>query len=495
MFNFFIPLKFISKEVLILGVLLFIYFVFKKNYNINFYTLFITCFFLIFITHEQGISYDSQLYHLQTIQLNYNYKTIFGIGNLQPHYGMNSSWHSLVSLFNYDFLNTRFIYLVNISLFCFFINEIFKKDFFSKKRISDFFLILSIFYIISYSYFHPYGNGTILNSLGSPEVDTVAMVFFILCVYLFLLFMENKEINHLYLFFSLIFLVITIKISYVGVFLFFIYTVYKNIKNFFLNRIIFFLSFSSFIWFLKSIFLTGCFIFPIKYSCFQTTWSMNSKEVETYGNIIQSFARDTPLRLKFTDFEFMLNSTQWIIPWFKEYFVQTEFLFISFLIILINLLILILIYGLKFFSTNINIQKYHFITLLILLLNLIVWFRAPEIRFGYGSIISLVAISSSMVLLDVKLKFINKIFLYTIFILLIIPITIKNKENFKNITNQSFVRDFNYSTFKVIYTAGNYKVYTPTKNNFCNAFEGLCTYQGYKVDIINKDNHLFMKRN
>ncbi len=495
LFNFFIPLKFISPVILILGCVLFIYYLYKKIYKLNFFTLLIICFLLIFITHEQGIAYDSGLYHLQTIELNSNYKTILGIGNLQPHYGMNSSWHSFLSLINYKFLDLNLMYLGNISLFIFFINEIFKKDFFLNKRISDIFLILSILYIISYSYFHPYGNGTILNGLSSPEADTVSMVFFILTVYLFCLTMEDKAINNFYLFLMLIFLVITIKISYIGIFLFFIYIIFQKKISYFFNKIILLISFSSFIWFLKSIFLTGCLIFPVKFSCIRTDWSMKFKEVEDYSNIVQSFARDTPLRAMFTNFDFTLNSTKWIMPWFKEYFLQTEFLLVSFFIIIINIIILLIFNFFKKNNNNSNIKKIDLIILIILFINLIIWFRAPEIRFGYGSIISLVAFLSSLVLLQINLKFINKFFMYTVFILLIIPLAYKNKDNLYIYDNKPFSRNFDYSVFKVIYVTNNYKVYMPTRDSFCNAFNGFCTYQGYKVTIEKKYSHLLIKRN
>ena len=449
------------------------------------------CFFLIFISHGNGIAYDSQLYHLQIIQLNNNYKTIFGVGNLQPHYGMNSSWHSFLGLINYNYKNINLIFLANISLFALFINELFSKNFDVNKKLSHAFLALSILYIFSYSYFHPYGNGTILNSLGSPEADTVSMVFFILASYLFLLYVESKTIDHFYLFSLSIFLIITIKISYIGVFLFFIYIIYNKNKNYYFNKINFFILISTLLWFVKSIFLTGCLIFPIKLSCIKTSWSMNFDSVESYSKIIQSFARDTPLRAKFTDFDFTLNSYQWFIPWFKEYFLNTEFLFISFLIIIINSIILLIIF---FFKNNNNIDSTYFLAIIILFLNLIIWMRAPEIRFGYGSIISLVSLLSAMILIKFKLKIIDKSSYYIIILLLFVPITLKNKDNFYSFQDISFVRNFTTSNFKMIYETNNHKVYQPN-NSFCNDFNGFCTYQGYKVSIDNKNNYLFIKEN
>jgi hypothetical protein len=498
--NFFIPLRYISSIVLILGFISFIYFSYNKIYKINFFTLLVICFILILITHEQGIAYDSGLYHLQTIELNSNYKTILGIGNLQPHYGMNSSWHSFLSLINYNFLGANFldmnfIYLGNISLFIFFINEIFKKDFFLNRKLSDIFLIFSILYIISYSYFHPYGNGTILNSLGSPETDTVAMIFFILTVYLFCLTLDGNDINNFYLFSILIFLVITIKISYIGIFLFFIYILFKEKKNYFLNKVIYLILFISFFWFLKSIFLTGCLIFPIELTCLKTGWAMKLDEVEGYRMIVQSFARDTPLRSMFTNFEFTLNSNKWILPWFKDYFLKTEFLLVSTIIIITNILIILIFYFFKKNINNFKTKKIDLLIITILFLNLLIWFRAPEIRFGYGSIISLVAFLSSIVILQIDLKFINKYLIYSVFLLIISSLVLKNKDNLHTFSNKSFFKNFDYSNFKVIYITNGYKVYMPTQDNFCNAFTGFCTYQGYKVTIKKKYNRLLIKKN
>ena len=50
-----------------------------------------------------------------------------------------------------------------------------------------------------------------------------------------------------------------------------------------------------------------------------------------------------------------------------------------------------------------------------------------------------------------------------------------------------------YSKFKVIYKTNDYNVYKPN-DNFCNAYKGFCTYQGYKVSINKKNNFLFMKK-
>ena len=489
--NFLIPLRNITLVIILLGFFLFTYFFYNKNYKLSIFKLALISFFLIFISHEQGISYDSQLYHLQTIQLNTDYKTIFGIGNLQPHYGMNSSWHSLLGLLNNNYLGVNLIYLANISVMCFLINEIFRKDLHLNQNLSYIFLTISVIYIFSYSFFHPYGNGTILNNLGSPEVDLVAMIFFIISIYLYLVCKEKKTNENFYLFSVSILLVITIKISYIGILLVYLYYVYFN-KTYLINKINIFIFVSSFIWFLKSFFLTGCLIFPLKNTCLITNWSMNIDAVDSYSKIVQSFARDTPLRLKFTDFDYTINSFQWFMPWFKEYFLITEFLTISSLIIIVSIIILLLTFLKDKINSN-QTKNYYLDLILLLVLNLIIWMKAPEIRFGYGSIISLVVLLLSIIF---KSHFSHKFITFKYLLILsiiFIPITIKNKNNYQNFTNESFVRNFDYSKFKVIYKTNDYNVYKPN-DNYCNAYKGFCTYQGYKVSINKKNNFLFMKK-
>ncbi len=488
--NFLTPLKNLSFLVLILGLVLFIFFFSKKFYKLNLISLTIISTFFAFITINHKITYDSQLYHLQTIQLNLNNLTIFGIANLEPRYGMNSSWHSFLSLINVEIKFIKLIYLANISLFCFFFNEIFKINFLKSKKLSDLFILISIFYISVYSFFHPSSNGTILINLSSPEVDTVAMTFFILSLYLFLKFAEEKDAKILSLLLLSIFLTITIKIGYIGVILFLLYLFIR--KDIFLfSRVNLILLFSGIAWLSKSFFLSGCLIFPIASSCIKTSWAMSKFDVEGYRKIVQSFARDTPERLKFTDFNHTLNSFDWFNPWFHEYFLKTEFLFISIIIISLNIIVILSIYF--FYKKRLLIKKnFFFFVLFVLIVNFYIWFKAPEIRFGYGTIISTVAFTTSILILFFFKKFLNKPFLYIIILLIFLPLFIKNEKNINHINSNVFSRNFDYSSLDNIYNSNKFKVYSPTKDVFCNFFQGFCSYQGFKVKIEQKGNYIFV---
>ena len=495
--NLFFPLRYFSLFFLFLGFFLFIIFLFLKYFKLNFYILFLVSFYVLYISHGQGIQYDSQLYHLQLLQLSSNQKVIFGIGNLQPHYAMNSSWHSMLGLINFSFNKIDWINFANLSIFTIFITVALNEFLLKKKKLSSFFLLLSVLYIVSYSFFHPYGNGTILNMLGSPEVDLPASIFFIITVYLLIKYYEEPKIETLRLILVSSFLLITIKISYIGVFLLLLYAIFYKKNNFYIfEKIYWFLFFGSVLWFTKSIVYSGCFIFPVSFTCIPTFWALNIDEIKSYSNIVQSFARDTPLRLNFTDFEYTLNSWKWLIPWIKEYFLKTEFLLISFLITFA-----ISIYYIFYFfynKTKINslYKNFYFHIFVLILFNLLIWFKAPEIRFGYGSIISLVCFLMSYFIFDRFKNYLNNYKISNFIILVIFSsIFVKNFDNIKNFQEGSFIRNFNYMDFENIYSVNGYKFYKPIKDNFCNNFQGFCTYQGFKVNIDKRYSYIFMRKN
>ena len=494
--NLFFPLKYFSLFFLLLRFILFLIFLWLKYFRLNFFILFFVTFVVVFISHEQGISYDSQLYHLQLLQLSSNYKSIFGIAGLQPHYAMNSSWHSMLGILNFKLVNINFVYLANLSIVIIFINEALMKYFYKNNRLSNYFLLLTVLFILFYSFFHPYGNGTILNLLGSPEADLPAAIFFIISIYLLIKYYEDPKKKILKLILVSTFLSITIKISYIGIFLVTIYAIFYKKKNFYLfEKINWFLLFGCILWFVKNFFSSGCLIFPVSFTCFPTSWSLNIIEVESYSNIVQSFARDTPLRLNFTNFDYTLNSWQWFIPWIKEYFLKTEFLLVSFVIIFV-LFFYFLFYSISNkIRISIIFKNFYFHLSILIIFNLLIWFKAPEIRFGYGSIISLVCfLISILFFINFKNNLINQQLLNLIILIAFGSILFKNFDNFKNFNNVSFVRNFDYSNFDNIYNVNNYNVYKPLENNFCNSFEGFCTYQAFKVNIEKKNGYIFMRR-
>jgi hypothetical protein len=470
--NFFLPLEKLTYLVCLIGFLIFVYAFINKKIKINFFSLFLILFFFIFISHTQGVGYDTQLYHLQIIKLKSSYKSIFGISNLEDRYAMNSSLHSFMALLNIMFKELKVIYIVNLIIYSFIFNEVFSKDTI-KKSLSKNFLVLTIFLIMVYSLFHPFGNGTILNNLGSPEVDIAASFLFIYGCYLFLKFQESKTIELLKLLILISILILTIKINYLAILLLPIWIVLERKE--YLDYFKYFLASGLLIigWFTKSFIASGCLIFPISLTCINTNWSLSVEHVENYKNIIKSFARDTPDRLKFGDFDHTIHSFDWFLPWFKEYFLKTEILYLTFVIIFLIFVTLLIIFLL---NKKINIQKYTLLLLLTLCLSLILWLQAPEIRFGYGTILSFLSISILIFLQNIKFEIFTLRFSRVLTISMMSLLIIKNFNNIHNI-HETFQRNFVYENWNLLQNFDDIKIFIPPDGIFCSDFNHFCTYK------------------
>ena len=96
--------------------------------------------------------------------------------------------------------------------------------------------------------------------------------------------------------------------------------------------------------------------------------------------------------------------------------------------------------------------------------------------------------------INFNIKILNELFFKTILIFFVLLNLFKNYDNLDTIKYNSFVRNYDYSKFENIYSSNDYKVFKPTINNFCNFFNGFCTYQGYKVNINKKNGFYFIKR-
>ena len=141
-----------------------------------------------YISFYNGPNVDSPLYHLQALNWMILNKINLGITNLNIRFGVNSSWHLFLALTNISILSLQLkFYLSSIIFAILSYSVLFKK----KYLISDLYLFLSISFLLTYTLIHPFVNGPILNQLGNPEVDTVAMFLFIFCFYTFLKFYEN----------------------------------------------------------------------------------------------------------------------------------------------------------------------------------------------------------------------------------------------------------------------------------------------------------------
>ena len=474
--NFFFPLKIFFLYIIFLGLISFLYLLFKKKLNINILIFSLILLFFIFINYGNGHNIDSPVYHTQTIRWAYDKKIVFGISNLDWLYSLNSGWHMLLSLLKFKFKDFDTIYLINYLPLSVLFYQIYLSA--SKNNLlSEMCIFLIGIYLILFSIIHPEKNGIIFKHFGNPEVDTIAMLFFISSFYFFLKFYEKEEICYFNLLLVSSVLCVVTKITYIGTSIFPLYVLLN--KNDLLKKSfipIFFSTLFMMLWMIRSFILSSCLIYPVKISCLKTTWFVGNDKIDLLVNATKGFSRDTRLRDRYLDFDHTIYSFDWFIPWFKDYFLNTSVLKISYTILLISILFLIFFYLFGYLKSYI-IKKNIFIVIVIsFFLNNYFWMQAPEIRFGWGHIIFFPCLALSYLLINIKFLriFITKN--YSLFLLLILLIFSVGKNsnnlNYNNLIN-NYKHQFSYSDITMVGIFNGYEIYK--SNNWqCADFDKIC---------------------
>ena len=452
--NFFAPLKFFSIPIVIIGLLLFIYGKKIKIYNINFIFYLITIPVISFFSYFNGSNVDSPMYHLQVLKWMSEHKISLGLINLEIRLGMNSSWHSFLALMDFGFKTWSSKYYISNILIAVIIVQVISQKTLS---LSNLFLFLSVCYLTLFSYLHPFNNGIILNHLGNPEVDIASMVLFFFSIYLFLKLVEtnfaSKELTDLLS--VVIFLSISTKLSNISLVLIPIYIFFKHKQYFFLNSTHYIILMTSCLWTARGFLISGCFLFPVKSTCFNTAWLESVDKIEHYSKIIMGFARDTRLRDKYTNFDYIIDSNQWILPWFQDYFLNTSLLKISTVLLLLStfLAILFLILNKSFHIHNI-IKKNVIFILIYFIITVLIWFQAPEIRFGWGWIIAFPCLIVSGLIFHLSyIKKIKQFYFSSILAGLFILLVFKHLEKFQI---QHLILNKKIYSYENIIKIGNY---------------------------------------
>jgi hypothetical protein len=491
--NFFIPLIYLSFFLVVTGIV--ILFILKRNisFKCNLFSFSILLFFFIFISYKSpyNLAADTPFYHLQTIKWLSDSKISFGLANLEPRYGLNSIWHIMISLFNVKIFNVNPIYHFNLIIYAVTFNEIFSREVKNIKSLSFIYLYATLSFILIYAFFHPAHNGTIFNNLGSPEVDIVSMLFFILSGYIFLKINEDKNSNHLEILIILVIFCYLTKLSYALSVLFILFTVFTSVslKNFFKQKLLYFAILINFFWIIRNLIISGCGIFPLNFTCLNFSWTYEKKELEIFSNLIKSFSRDTPLREKYYDFEHTLETFNWLGPWFETYFLQTAILIICSIISIFSLIFLVLYF---FFKKNFILKKEFFLFLIICLLSICLWLQAPEIRFGYGYIVSISTLLATGVIyiLINNQNFVKRYHLNLIIFIIYFAVFYKNLNNYR-IISLDIEHKFNYENFSIVSKSNSYNFFQPPSGNNCAFFSQICVYQEGRYQASLKSNYLF----
>ena len=478
--NFFFPLKFFSFPIFLIGLVFFIFGKKIKIYKINFFFYFILISIISFFSYFNGNNVDSPMYHLQVLKWMSEHKITLGLINLEMRLGNNSSWHSFLALMDFGFKtwSTKY-YLSNILIAVITVQVISQKT----LSLSNLFLFLSVCYLVLFSYLHPFNNGIILNHLGNPEVDIASMMLFFFSIYLFLKLVETNFISKelIDLLSVVIFLSISTKLSNIGLVLIPLYIFFKNRQYFFLNSLHYIILLASLLWTTRSFLISGCFLFPVKSTCFSTPWLESVDKIEHFSKIIMGFARDTRLRDKYTNFDYIIDSNQWILPWFNDYFLNTSLLKISAALLFLSIIlaILFLILNKSFYIHNIIKKNFLFI-FIYFVIAILIWFQAPEIRFGWGWIIALPCLVISGLIFHLPfIKNIKKLYFSSVLAGLFILLAFKHLEKFQI---QNLILNKKIYSYEKIVKIGNYNnvEFYQSTNHQCLDFIKVCVNQPKK---------------
>ncbi len=398
---------------------------------------------LMYKTHD-----DFFYYHFQyTISL-IEFKKIFGVGNLEHGWRTPSSIFYFNSLFylpilNKSLINSGVIYFLIFSNI-FLIQKVFNQ---LKNKKFDFILVLSLFSLLFIN--------TIFYRLAEHGTDRSALILiFILAIY----YLEgiNKGLSktnfkHYYQkILVMILLIVSLKSFYL------IYTIFILILFFEFRKILFTENFYKKIFFERvsyyfligtSIFIftifsnTGCLIYPASFSCIESfSWSIPKKEViemKTWYELWSKAGASPTYRVE--DIEFYLSGLNWFPNWVQNHFFYkiSDFLLSLILIVIISLIFLI-----KFEKIKLPKKNFYLFYVLVLLL-LFEWFlNHPALRYGGFTLIALSifiplsVFTESRLNLDLKLK-------KKITFLIFISFLIFSFKNFDRILKESDKYNYN----------------------------------------------------
>ena len=484
----------ISFVLFILGI---VFFFFKKKisslkfleFKSLYYFIIILLFIPIFLT--QKYHEDFGYYHLPYALSFVEEKIIFGFANIDSSYVYNSIWLNLYSIFFFNDKNFNFLTLPSFLLFLSFIlfslYQIVQKD---KKLISDYLLLISLFYFIL--------KFTRISEFG---VDLPAAIFSILTIYYFLKFSEVIFINEKkeYFFLTSIFSIfsILIKLSTIPIILLpiFLYLKYFKYLNFDILRIRFLFVYTLFFtFFVQQFIYTGCLFFPSNFTCLNVSWfsedNINlARHIKLINKGYFSIAKDISP-------EEYLENFNWLSFWFKRNFIE---IFEHILTMLLPILFFLFSQKNKInnnLSLNDKFGLYFF-----LILGFLFWINySPVYRFAIHLFITLifVLLISNLVLR----KFSNKIFFIFTIIFIFFSFT-------KNIIRLSKVEDIFVGIIKIDnqYILNNEnsnqirKIYKPDlKKNSVNGWQGrlcwnipfICSYN--RLDVREKNGYLVINK-
>lgn len=336
---------------------------------------------------------DTPYYHIQNIMWDEQYSVVPGLANLQARFGFNSNYFLACSTFGLKPLFGQYIFGVHSLCLVFIFMWVIYKTIKCNSVFQSVVPIVMICSFITVYKLH----------ISSPTTDLLPNL---LIMYLFIkvLFDKNTVKDNQLVFIAIPAFCITLKLSAFIICLFAAYVLWINFKNKNYKSLSFFISTGLIIvlpWFIRTVIMTGYLVFPYPgIDIFSFDWKVPIEYVIDQKDYIYAFARMDSAPI---DQVLSMPLNQWITKWWQSgmfYYnpYANRFFFIASIMVIISMPII-------YFSLRKRREdlRYLYLTWLVALCGFIFWFSsAPDFRFAYGFIISLVFIPIHLILNTIK---------------------------------------------------------------------------------------------
>ncbi len=513
--NFFISLNQTFNTVILIFILIFGSIIIIKKQIV--YKSIIACSLIalistLILTFDTIYRPDGSMYHLPYTKILNDNKIIFGISNIHFRFGHTSILQYLNAIFNNHIFEIKGIITpaatIFSSLVLYFYYEINKN--LDKDKIYTYFIFLILAYILyGYNRYSEFGN------------DTIAHLYFLL-ISSFLLKKNFKEKFNFDVLINISFLSIfcfMLKSSLILILTIPLLLLLINFrKEYLVNLKSVTLILITLLWFIKNLITSGCFIYPIGFTCFeQLDWFTNNSEylssakLQGLDNQAWSKGWSNYIGPEITQ-EIFVKKFFWVKTWLS---VHGIFIFKK---LSIYLLVMIILHQLvkrinpKEYFFKIKINSEILILLFLSLIGSLLWFlRFPIFRYGSSYLVLLItiftlifAIKNQLADKDTKKfkKFIS-ISIITFFTLFVLKHVNRIYKNFDNeLVNNPWPkfhteeqRNLTFSSDKMI-KDGVTNYYLLTSNDGCGYSASPCTpYKIEKVYLSIKKGYKFYNLN
>ncbi len=469
--------------ILILGIVLFVYFILNTKIIISDIILHLSVFIILLIFILVGKNHDDfSYYHFPYTMIISEFSHPIGLGQLNNGFRNPSSIFFLNSIF---YLPKIDYYLFHISSAYFLgfsniilIKKIFNEKYFNNINLINFLSLISILFVNIFFY-----------RMAEYGTDRSAQIVIIIAIIFSLIIINEKvekkqtAINNLFIVFILITLAISIKpifLIYAPLVLILFFS--KNIKNLlreiiFSKAVIYCLIFFSFFLFYNLI-NSGCLVYPATFTCVESlSWTIDIDyikkvniwyELWSKGGASPNFVVEDKLHY--------ISGLNWLPRWIEIYFFNKVSDY------LLGLSLLSLIVFLFFFKGDNSYKNFNYLTiyLFIFLIFLEWFFNHPTLRYGGYHVIALLIFIPLSVYLSKK-KNAYKEFKRKSIILIIICITVFYSRNIKRLYKE-------YSQYNYNPLLNTYYKFTET-NDFYFRYNSIIknNYSNYnKKDLLGK---------